>query len=92
MWCPRQCQTDTTNMSLPSVMRPPGMAFRTVYNPSSYSCVPDCKHAWRTPHLMRTVPREALATHGRSSVLDLPQGVGEYGAAMEGLDMACSAG
>ena len=52
-------------------------------------------------HLMRTVPREALATHMRrtdaavwrvaAAVLDLPQGVGEYGADMDGPDMACSA-
>ena len=27
-WCPRRSRTDTTNMSLPSVMRPPGMAVR----------------------------------------------------------------
>ena len=43
---------------------------------------------------------EALATHVRrmdaavwraaAAVLDLPQGVGEYGAGMEGPDMACS--
>ena len=27
-WCPRRCHTETTNMSLPSVKRPPGMAVR----------------------------------------------------------------
>ena len=27
-WCPRRCHTETTNMSLPSVTRPPGMAVR----------------------------------------------------------------
>ena len=51
------------------------------------------------PHLMRTVPQEALATHVRTddavwravaAVLDLCQGVGEYGADMEGPDKACS--
>ena len=51
-------------------------------------------------HLMRTVPREALATHMRrtdaalwraaAAVLDLPPRVGEYGADMEGPDKACS--
>ena len=50
--------------------------------------------------LMRTLPREALATHLRctdaalwraaSAVLDLPQGVDEYGSDMEGPHMACS--
>ena len=54
----------------------------------------------RVVHLMRTVPREALATHMRrmdaavwraaAAVLDLPPGVGEYGADMEGPDKACS--
>ena len=54
----------------------------------------------RMVHLMRTVPREALATDMRrtdaavwraaAAVLDLPPGVGEYGADMEGLDKACS--
>ena len=49
---------------------------------------------------MLTVPREALATHMRrtdaavwraaAAVLDLPPGVGEYGADMEGPDMACN--
>ena len=56
----------------------------------------------RMVHLMRTVPREALATHMRrtdaavwraaAAVLDMPPGVGEYGADMEGPDKACSAG
>ena len=51
-------------------------------------------------HLMRTVPREALATHMRRSdgalwqaaaaVLVFPEAVGEYGADMEGPDKACS--
>ena len=55
----------------------------------------------RMAHLMRTVPRESLATHmhctdaavwrAAVAVLDLPPGVGEYGANMEGPDMACSA-
>ena len=55
----------------------------------------------RTALLIRTVPREALATHMRrtdsavwragEAVFDLPQGVGEYGADMELPDMACSA-
>ena len=50
-------------------------------------------------HLMRTVPREALATLMRrtnaavwraaAAVLDLPPGVGEYGADIEGPDKAC---
>ena len=54
----------------------------------------------RMVHLMRTVPRQALATHMRrtdtavwraaAAVLDLPSGVGEYGADMEGPDKACS--
>ena len=54
----------------------------------------------RMAHLTRTVPREALATHMRhtdaavwraaAAVLDLPQGVGEYGADAEGPDRACS--
>ena len=51
-------------------------------------------------HLMRTVPRAALATHIRltdaavwraaAAVLDLPPGVGEYGDVLEGPDRACS--
>ena len=51
-------------------------------------------------HLMRTVPREALATHerradatvlrGAAVVLDLPPWVGEYVANMEGPDKECS--
>ena len=55
----------------------------------------------RMVHLMRTVPREALATHMRrtdaavwraaAAVLDLPPRRGEYGADMEGPDKACSA-
>ena len=54
----------------------------------------------RMAHLMRTVPREALATHMRptdaavwraaAAVLGLPPGVGEYGANMEGPDKVCS--
>ena len=50
---------------------------------------------------MQTVPREALATHLRrtdaavwraaAAVLDLPQGVGKYGADMEAQDKAFSA-
>ena len=54
----------------------------------------------RMAHLMRTVPRDAQATHMRrtdaavwwaaAAVLDLPEGVGEYGADMEGPGMACS--
>ena len=54
----------------------------------------------RMVHLMRTVPREALAAHMRrtdaamwraaAALLDLPPGVGEYGADMEGPDKACS--
>ena len=50
--------------------------------------------------LMRTLPREAMATHTRhtdaavwwaaAAVLDLPPGVGEYGADMEGPDKVCS--
>ena len=50
----------------------------------------------RMAHLMRTVPREAAAAHMRcadaaawraaAAVLDLPPGVGEYGADLEGLD------
>ena len=54
----------------------------------------------RMVHLMRTVPREALATHMRrtdaavwraaAAVLDLPPAVGEYGADMEAPDKACS--
>ena len=54
----------------------------------------------RMAHLMRTVPREAPATHKRhtiaavwrmaAAVLDLPQGVGEYGADMEGADKECN--
>ena len=53
----------------------------------------------RMAHLMRTVPREALATHMRrtdaavwraaAGMLTLPPGVGEYGADMEGPDKAC---
>ena len=53
----------------------------------------------RMVHLMRTVPREVLATHMRrtdaavwraaAAVLDLPPGVGECGADMEGPDKAC---
>ena len=56
----------------------------------------------RMAHLMRTVPREAPATHmrrtdaavwrGAAAVLDLPQGVGEYGAEMESPDKACRTG
>ena len=56
----------------------------------------------RMAYLMRTGPREALKTHMcradaavwrvAAAVLDLPQGVGEYGADMEVPDMACSAG
>ena len=54
----------------------------------------------RMAHLMRTVPWEALATHMRrtdaavwraaAAVLDLPEGVGEYSADMEGPDKTCS--
>ena len=54
----------------------------------------------RMVHLMRTVPREALATHMRrtgaalwraaAAVINLPLGVGEYDADMEGPDKACS--
>ena len=54
----------------------------------------------RMVHLMRTVPREALATHmrrkdaavwpGAAAVFDFPAGVGEYGADMEDPDKACS--
>ena len=54
----------------------------------------------RMAHLMRMVPREVLATHMRrtdaavwraaAAVLDLPDGVGEYGADVEGPDKACS--
>ena len=53
----------------------------------------------RMAHLMRTGPREAMATHMRrtdtgvwraaAAVLDLPPRVVEYGADMEGLDKAC---
>ena len=49
---------------------------------------------------MGAVPREALATHmlrtdaavwrAAAAVLDLPPGVGKYGADMEGPDNACS--
>ena len=56
----------------------------------------------RMVHLMRTVPCEALATHMRctdtavwraaAALLDLPLGVGAYGADMERPDKACSAG
>ena len=52
------------------------------------------------PHLMRTVPRQALVAHmrpmdaavwqGAPAVLTLPSGVGESGSDMEGPDMACS--
>ena len=55
----------------------------------------------RMAHAMRTVPRDALATHmlrtdaavwlAAAAVLNLPEGVGEYGADMEGPDKACSA-
>ena len=54
----------------------------------------------RMAHLLRTVPQEALPTHMRrtdaavwraaAAVLNLPQGVGEYGAVREGPDKACS--
>ena len=54
----------------------------------------------RMAHHMRTVPREALATHMRrtdaavwraaAAVLELPQGVGDHGADMEGPNKACS--
>ena len=52
----------------------------------------------RMVHLMRTVPREALATHmrrtdaavWRAAVRDLPPGVGEYGADMDGPDKVYS--
>ena len=53
----------------------------------------------RMAHLMRTVPRDALAPHmhrkdaavwqAAEALLDLPQGVGEYGAGMEGPYKAC---
>ena len=53
----------------------------------------------RLAHLMRTVPREALAAHMSRTdaavwrgvaVLGLPPGVGEDGVYMEGPDIACS--
>ena len=52
------------------------------------------------PHLMRTVPRQALAAHmrpvdaavwqGAPAVLTLPSGVGESGADMKSPDQACN--
>ena len=70
-----------------------------LYCPGPYSCVRHCMQA-RMVHLMRTVPHEALAAHmrrtdaamwrGAAAVPDLPPGVGEYGADMEGPDKACS--
>ena len=54
----------------------------------------------RIERLIRIVPRKALATHmrrtdaavwrGAAAVLDIPQGVGEDGADMEGPDKECS--
>ena len=54
----------------------------------------------RMAHLVRTVPREALATRMRrtdpavwraaAAVLDLPEGAFEFGADIVGPDKACS--